>query len=161
MKKYRLEIVAKAKDKRKLTEELVQNLREVDRQEIEGLGFSTMQGVSVSIHETSPVYTARTADGKLIAVWGLQVLMGKTGKNTYLIWALATDEITHYEKSFVRESRALLNRWVELYGCLENTVATFNTRAIRWLRWLGAEFSEPHKIGNAEYMDFKLKKKGK
>lgn len=158
MKDYCIESVRKTKEKRNLVNELVENIREIDKREIEGLGFSTMRGVEVSIYDTCPVYVARTKEGKLIACWGLEALVGKE-KNTYIIWALATDELRHYEKSFVKESRDLLNRWVDLYGCLENTVATFNKRAIRWLKWLGAEFSQPHKIGDCEYVDFKLTKR--
>ena len=158
MKDYVITAVRKMDEKRLLTKELEQNMREIDRREIEGMGFSTMQGAEVSICDTAPVYVARAKSGELICCWGLQILMGKE-KNTYLIWALATDELKKHQKEFVKESKAILERWMELYGCLENTVATFNRRAIRWLKWLGAEFSEPYKIGNTEYVNFKLKRK--
>jgi hypothetical protein len=162
MKDYQISCVRKMDEKRKLTQELAENMREIDRKEMEGLGFSTFRGAEVSICDTAPVFVARKKDsGKLILCWGLQVLMGKgDNPNTYLIWALGTDELKGHEKSFVKESREILYRWVDMYGCLENTVATFNKRAIRWLKWLGAEFSEPFMCGNTEYVNFKLKKKG-
>jgi hypothetical protein len=108
---------------------------------------------------------ARTLEGKLIACWGLQILdfKRKDGKHSYsyIIWALGTDEMNHYRKSFVKESKAIIDRWVELYGCLENTVACFNKRAIRWLKWVGAEFDEPYKIGKTDYVNFRIKRKEK
>lgn len=158
MKKYSISCVRKMDEKRILAKELEENIREIDKMEMEGMGLSTMRGVEVSIYDTSPVYVARSDEGKLIACWGLQVLIGKH-KNTYLIWALGTDEITRYKKAFIKESKALLNRWVELYGELVNTVACFNKDSIKWLKWLGAEFSEPYKIGNTDYMDFRLSRK--
>jgi hypothetical protein len=160
MKDYVITAVRKMDEKRLLTKELEENMREIDRKEIEGMGFSTMQGAEVSICDTAPVYVARSRNGKLICCWGLQILIGKENNpNTYLIWALGTDELKNHKKDFVKESKAILERWMELYGCLENTVATFNKRAIHWLKWLGAEFSEPYKIGNTEYVNFKLKRK--
>lgn len=158
MKSYSITCVKKMDEKRILAKELADNMRKVDKKEIEGMGFSTLRGAEVSIYDTSPVYVARANNGKLIACWGLQILIGKH-KNTYLIWALGTDEIAHYKKAFIKESTALLNRWVELYGELVNTVACFNKESIKWLKWLGAEFSEPYKIGNTDYMDFRLSRK--
>ena len=165
MKDYKISVARTSAEKKKLSRELNENLREIDRREIEGLGFSTLEGVKMSICDTCPVYVARTNEGKLIACWGLQVLDFKrkdgTHDYTYLIWALGTDEINHYAKSFVRESKAILDRWLELYGCLENTVACFNKRAIRWLKWMGAEFDEPYKIRKTDYANFKIRRKGK
>ena len=159
MRNYTISSITTGKAKKALVKELVENLRDVDRREMECMGFTTLQGAEVSIYETSPVYEARTKDtGKLIAVWGLQILMGEK-KTTFIIWALGTDYLNHYAKSFVREASAIINRWVDLYGCLQNSVACFNKKSIRWLKWMGAEFSEPHRIGNTDYVDFKIKKR--
>lgn len=158
-KEYRISAVTHGADKAALVKELAENMRKVDRKEIEGLGFSVLDGARITIYETSPVYVARTAEGRLIGCWGLQILMSRKD-TTYLIWALGTDELDNYPKAFVKESKALINRWLELYGELVNTVACFNKRSIKWLKWLGAEFSEPFKIGNTDYMNFKLTRKG-
>ena len=158
MKEYKISSIMTTKEKKALISELVENMRTVDKQEMEGMGFTTVQGAEVSIYETSPVYVARGKDGKLIACWGLQILMGQK-KNTFIIWALGTDELNKYRKSFVKESSAIINRWVELYGELTNTVACFNKRAIAWLKWQGAEFSEPRKFNGEDYVDFVIRRK--
>lgn len=158
MKNYTISAITKTAAKKELVYELVGNMRQVDRQEMQGMGFTTLQGAEVSIYETSPVYVARGNDGKLIACWGLQILMGKE-KNTFIIWALGTDEIEKYRKSFAKESRQIIRRWAELYGELTNTVACFNTRAIDWLKWVGAEFSAPRKFNGNEYVDFFIRKR--
>ena len=158
MKTYKLEAVSKKKEKDALVRELEENIRDIDKREIEGMGFTTRQGIEVSIYETCPVYVARAAEsGRLIACWGLQILQFPGREKTtytFLIWALGTDEIAHHKKDFVRESAAIIKRWAELYGRLENTVATFNKNAIRWLKWLGAEFGEPYKLNGVEYVNF-------
>ncbi|MBQ6481698.1 MAG: hypothetical protein IJI45_11315 [Anaerolineaceae bacterium] len=159
MRNYTISSITTTKEKKALVKELVENLRDVDRREMECMGFTTLQGAEVSIYETSPVYEARTKDtGKLIAVWGLQILIGKK-KNTFIIWALGTEELNKYRKSFVKESSAIINRWVELYGELRNTVACFNKRAIAWLKWQGAEFSKPRKFNGEDYVDFVIRRK--
>lgn len=159
MKSYKISAITTTKEKKALVKELVENMRQVDKMEMEGMGFTTVQGAEVSIYDTSPVYVARAADtGKLIACWGLQILMGKE-KNTFIIWALGTDELNKYRKSFVKESSAIINRWVELYGELTNTVACFNKRAIAWLKWQGAEFSKPRKFNGEDYVDFVIRRK--
>ena len=159
MKEYTISAIRTTKEKKALVAELVEEMRDIDRKEIECMGFTTLQGAEVSIYETCPVYEARAKEtGKLIAVWGLQVLMGKE-KNTFIIWALGTNELHKYRKSFVKESRAIIDRWVELYGELTNTVACFNKKAIAWLKWQGAEFSKPRRFKDADYVDFVIRRK--
>ena len=168
MKTYKIELVRKKKEKETLICELDENLREVDRREMEGMGFTSRQGVEVSIYETCPVYVARdAASGRLVACWGLQVLQFQ-GENyngekktsyRYIIWALGTNEINHHKKDFIKESTAIIKRWLELYGRLENTVATFNKKAVRWLKWMGAEFGQPYKMNGIEYVNFVITKK--
>lgn len=157
---YKIASAIKMAEKKKLYSELMEDLRAVDKKEIEGLGISSEEGVRVSIYETSPVFYARsTENGKLLMCWGLNILRNKEGGNTYLIWALGTNEIKKKKKSFLKESSAILNRWIELYGELTNTVATFNKDALHWLKWLGADFSEPFKIKDTEYVNFYLRRK--
>jgi hypothetical protein len=163
MKGYEIITVKKYADKKKLISELTEEMRDIDRREIEGMGFSSAQAAEYSIMATSPVYVARSNAGKLIACWGLEILDFKRNDGThsysYVIWALGTEQLKHFEKSFVKESSAIIKHWVDLYGCLQNTVATFNTRSIKWLKWLGAEFSAPYKIGNTEYVNFRIEKR--
>lgn len=158
-KTYELNLARTWNEKKAIADELIDAIREIDKYEIHGLGFTTEQGVHASIFDTAPVYAARAKDnGKLIACWGLQVLVGKE-KNTYIIWALGTDEIERFRKSFVKESDAIIKRWLELYGELTNTVATRNKRAILWLKRLGAEFYNKRMYNDVEYVDFVIRKK--
>lgn len=160
-KGYTIGMVKSFRDKYKLGQELLESIREIDKFEIEGLGFTTQQGIEASMRDCTPVYFARTKEGKLGACWGLQILVDKvTGHKTYLIWALGTDEIDHYKRAFMVESRQILERWKDMYGDLTNTVAVCNKKAVAWLKWLGAEFDEPRLINGIAYVDFHLRKDG-
>lgn len=158
MKQYEISIITKVKEKRAVGEELLKGIRAVDRKEMEGMGVDPRKGVMWSVAQTVPIYVARdTETKKLIAVWGLQFLIGQE-QNTYIIWCLGTDEINHVKKSFIEESRKYIDRWLGYYGELKNTVACFNHASIRWLKWMGAEFGEPYKINGNDYMDFVIRR---
>lgn len=159
-KGYRIETIRTWKDKKKVGDELIASLRDIDRYEMEGMGFTTEYGVMSSMNDTSLVFVARANDNnKLIACWGLVTLVGQE-KNTYIIWALGTNEIERFRKSFVQESDRIIKRWLDFYGELTNTIAAKNKKAIAWLKRLGAEFSNTRTIKGVEYMDFVLRKKG-
>lgn len=159
-KGYRIEILHTWKEKKQVGDELIASIREIDKYEMEGMGFTTKRGVMASMADTSLVFVARANDNdKLIACWGLVTLVGQE-KNTNIIWALGTNEIERFRKSFVKESDKIIKRWLDLYGELTNTIATKNKKSIAWLKRLGAEFYNTRTIKDVEYMDFVLRKKG-
>lgn len=158
MKEYTIEIKHSAKERRKVGKELAAEIRKVDKDEIKGMGEKVQESVLWSTAVTCPLYVARRADnGKLIAAWGLQVII--SSPNKYIIWCLGTDELDRVPVSFVKESKAQIEKWLGYYGKLENTVACFNKRSIRWLKRLGATFGKPYKICGNDYMDFSIKAK--
>ena len=152
---YKIECVKSREEKVKLAQELLANLRQVDVEEMEGLGINPKTGVDTSIFCTHKIYYARYAQ-KLAVVWGIQFFVDRD-RDINLIWCLGTDEIKHVRKSFVQESKRILMDWMKKYGELVNTVGTFNEDAIAWLTWLGAEFHNKREINGKEYVDFVLR----
>ena len=158
-KPYEINMLRSWRDKKPVADELVKDLRSIDQFEIEGLGFTTQQGVVASFYETTPVYVARAKDsGRLMCCWGLQIIDGQD-KMTYIIWALGTDELERFKKTFVKDAKEILDRWMDYYGELTNTVAVCNIKSIRWLKSMGAKFENRRKINDVEYIDFFLRKK--
>lgn len=156
---YEIKCIESREEKQKLAEELLANLRQVDIDELEGLGIEKSVGVNTSIYCTEKVYYGRRTDnGKLGVVWGIQFFTDGD-RDVNIIWCLGTDEIKHVRKTFMRESRKILMDWMEKYGELYNTVGTFNVDAIAWLTWLGAEFYNRRMINGKEYTDFVLRLK--
>jgi hypothetical protein len=145
--------------KDQLYKEMLEGLREIDRREMEGLGVSVRSGLEQSIYDTDVVHYARVKEtGKLILCYGIQHFLVVGGKY-HIIWCLGTEEMKRFGKSFVKESEKVIRQWVDDYGTLLNTVATFNKEAIAWLKWLGAEFSPPRTISGVEFVDFVIRKK--
>lgn len=128
-----------------LARELTRKLRAVDQREILAFTPDIGREVSESIDWSYELQYATTKNGDLIAVWGVQPKkgQGQKEKSEYaLIWCLGTDLVKKYAFSFARESKFILQEWAKKYGMLFNTVGKFNTDAIHWLKWIGADFLE-------------------
>ena len=159
-KPYEITMLRTWREKKPVADELLRDLRAIDRFEIEGLGFTSEQGVTASFYQTTPVYMARAKDsGRLMCCWGLQIIESED-KHTYVIWALGTDELERFKKAFVKEAKEILTRWLDYYGELTNTVAVCNMRSIKWLKSMGAVFENRRKINDVDYIDFYLRKGG-
>lgn len=76
-----------------------------------------------------------------LGAWGL-VAPTLLSDRAYL-WLFVTENLRQHEFMFIRHSQRavaeMLNRYSHIYG---HTVVG-NTKAIRWLKWLGAEFAQP------------------
>ncbi len=53
------------------------------------------------------------------------------------VWLLGCETLEKYATTFLRVSRAALNRLAKLYGSIGNYVDVRNTAHIRWLEWNG------------------------
>ena len=124
-----------------LARDLTKELRDVDRREILAFTDDVGREVRESIEWSYELQYATTKDGRIIAVWGVQPkhTADWLGRHA-LIWCLGTDLIKRYAVSFAKESKAILEEWAWKYGPLCNMVGSFNEDAIRWLRWVGADF---------------------
>lgn len=55
-------------------------------------------------------------------------------------WMLATDDLPAIRKTFLRECRPVVERWLRQYTSLSNAVWSENTVHIEWIKWLGFTF---------------------
>lgn len=135
-------------------EEMIHGIRPIDREEIEGMGYTVTDGVLSSMFDTSTVYEAREngEGGALIAAWGII----PDGKRGALIWCLGTERMRKHKKGFVRDSGRIIEKWLEKYPLLYNTVSIDNEESIRWLKHFHATFSKPYSVKYKDkmYMDF-------
>lgn len=83
-------------------------------------------------------------DGELVCFWGL-IPPTLLADNAYL-WLYTTEALTGNEFVFVRQSQIALRKMQESYPTIIGHVRAGNDHAIKWLRWLGAEFAEPQGI---------------
>ena len=78
-------------------------------------------------------------DGRVACVWGL-IPPTLLSESAYL-WLLTTDIVAEHKFLFVRNAQIYVGDMLKRYPTLYGDVG--DPRAIRWLRWLGAEILPP------------------
>lgn len=80
-------------------------------------------------------------DKKLICFWGLNppTLLSDCA----YLWMYTTPALDEHMFVFVRQSQIAIEKMLAEYQLIGGHAAVGNSRAIRWLKWLGAEFGEP------------------
>ncbi len=79
-------------------------------------------------------------DGELVCVWGLAppTIMSD---QAYL-WLYTTENLKSHEFLFVRHSQRAVEEMLESFPRIVGHTVAGAEKTIRWLRWLGAKFSE-------------------
>jgi len=108
------------------------------------------QGVTVesAMHTGLQISTytwAGLRDGKVICVFGVASPSVLSGEG--VPWMIGSHDLDKCAKGFLPRSRVVLNHMLDLYPHLENYVDARNTRAIRWLRWLGFKIHDAQPYG--------------
>lgn len=93
-------------------------------------------------------------EGKITAIFGVT----EWGKDN-IIWMIATDEFEKHTRTFKDGCKEVFSKMIEGHDYLYNYVHAKHKRAIKWLKWLGAEILEPKPIGlNGElFCKFEIK----
>lgn len=122
-------------------EELVANLREGDRREVERYCGGTEAGKAHIRALVSDGDVARVGliDGEVAAIWGARAgsALGRFGS----VWCLTTGVVDRHRKTFVRESRREYEALLDRFGSVEVVTDVEYGKAIRWMRWLGFRFA--------------------
>nr|BDD44392.1 hypothetical protein 8 [Deltaproteobacteria bacterium] len=119
-------------------------LRDADKAEVKASGgFTTKEALFYSLQQTRAkhTYVVEDGEGKIIGAFGLATLSSQ--KLCAFPWFLASDEIQKYKKTFTREARKIIERWLEEYFELRNFVSVENVLSTKWLKSLGFTFGEP------------------
>ena len=90
-------------------------------------------------------------DGRPVCAWGL-VPPTMLSDRAYL-WLYASEAVDDYKFLFVRYSQRIVDGLREYFPVIHGVCRTDNTRAQRWLKWLGAEFS----LGDANHIPFEIR----
>jgi hypothetical protein len=95
------------------------------------------------VEESTMAFVAE--NGSPIAIFGISSdsLLGTHCS----IWMLATDELEKYKHKLFRDSRLVIQKFLDYSPLLVNYVDVRNKKSIQWLSWLGAEFDEPKPYG--------------
>lgn len=90
---------------------------------------------------STSIWAGLTPKRQLACVWGL-IPPSLLSDRAYL-WLYTTDLVKDHEFIFVRNSQLAIEEMLKLYPVLVGHVKIGNDEALRWLRWLGAKFSDP------------------
>ena len=113
-------------------------------------------GAEMSVRDAiarSIVTWVAKADGKVVCVWGL-VPPTLLSEQAYL-WSLHTDWIEEHKFLFIRHSQRAIEILHRTFPVIYGVTSRHDKRAIRWLKWLGAEFSP----GRRGMLEFVIRKK--
>lgn len=136
--------------------ELVANMRQQDRDELDAAGADDPeQAVVYSCAGSRFCWTARF-DGKLACVFGVGTVSHLAGIGAP--WLLGTDEIRRHQRAFIKHSRPYIEKMLKVYPELYNMVDARNSRAIRWLKRMGFSLAEAQPLGpkNMPFHPFKM-----
>lgn len=117
---------------------LIENLREWDRKELQSFRDITIEEGLTELLGEGQVWLS--PKGNPCVVCGL--VPHDVVKGIGVPYLLATEEFYEHTRLFARESRLWVQAARQKYPMLFNCVAAENTKAIRWLKWLGFSFDE-------------------
>ena len=119
---------------------LIENLREWDKKELQSFRDVTVEEGLTELLETEGSQVWISPKGNPCVVCGL--VPHEDFNDVGVPFLLATEEFYTYTRLFARESKLWIQQAKEKYPVLFNCVASDNTKAIRWLKWLGFSFGE-------------------
>lgn len=116
-------------------EYLAANLRPSDVAELEALGRSPLDALSMAARSDGWVQTFRAPDDTPLAIFGCSPFPDRD--ETGIPWMLGTPGVGRYSASFIKHSREVVSRMNTEYPSLMNMVDSRNIVSITYLRRLG------------------------
>lgn len=133
---------------------LLADVREADRVELEAIrGWTAEQELKHAISSTAFV-RACVFEGKVLAIFG-----DTAHDETYgLPWMVTSTLVEAHARPFIAVCRGALVEARARHKHLINFVEIHNHLAIRWLRWLGFEFSAaiPYGVNGELFYPFQM-----
>lgn len=134
---------------------IARRMRQADRDELFAASKKTpAQALVYSMRKSVHAWTA-IVDGRPEVMFGIGEINVLTG--IYAPWLLGTDAVeTHYVQ-FLRRSVDFRDQLLRRYPVMRNFVDDRNKASKRWLKWLGATFSEPVDFDGHPFRLFELR----
>jgi len=134
---------------------IARRMRAADIDECHAMaGLSPLDGLRLSM-KRSRAFTA-LFDGRPEVMFGTADLNVLAGIGS--VWLLGTDAVERHPQDFLRLCAKWRPKLFERYSVLRNVVDIENNTSIRWLRWLGAEFSATFDLRGHTFVLFELRK---
>lgn len=122
---------------------VVEHMREADRRELKRwTGCDSRWGLENSVKQSEVCFSGVFADGKVACIFGATRI--NLLEDNAVIWSLSTDEVDSHRLAFAAGSKAgvdLIFRSLPDVGEFSNWVDLDYKEAVKWLEWLGGDFS--------------------
>lgn len=126
-------------------EDLSKHLRKQDKEELKALGYNNLKEVCERTLDVSDIsFIVKTENNEPLCIFGVSIHETEYGRP---VWLLGNEKLRRYKKEFLINSVVVIRQWVNQYGKLYNYIDCRNEKSIRWLKWLGANFSKPFPLG--------------
>lgn len=139
--------------------EMLPRVRQADIEEFLAINGSTPEQVLLTGLKISTFACAGLINGRVVTIFGVAPgsMIGGTGTP----WLVGTDDLEHYQRTFLRRCRNVVNAMLSVYPYLENYVDERNHVAKAWLHWLGfrLEDAAPFGIEGLNFHRFHLERK--
>lgn len=132
---------------------LFNKLRKADIEEISLLGYTPLRALMESYIKSEESFTA-IIDKQIAGMFGIARL--KENKNIASIWFLGSDEINKIPFKWIKIGKSYIKYFLTKYKYLINTVSKQNFQHIKWLKLMGANFTEIE--NNEHFIQFLIAK---
>ena len=109
---------------------------------LSGLPIIDQETMHRAMRNSAYTWLCTDDDSHIVCIWGL-IAPTLLSDQAYL-WMYTTKYLEEHIFLFIRHSQRALEQALELYPIICGHCVINNTKAIRWLRWLGAKFGDPH-----------------
>ena len=131
--------------------ELSTRLRTADRMELEALGRTPLEALSIGVNESPLCFTAFDEEGVANIIWGSAP---SPDPEVGYVWLLASNGLKKNWVQLLRETPNAIKMVSGDYGVLANAVHAENKVHIRWLRWAGFTMLREVQINGNKFYEF-------
>ena len=124
---------------------IAENARKADEVELWAAACKSPADVMNQALDKSVLAWTGFIDGNPVCMFG--VTPGAPLSGCGIPWMVGTRHLDRYAVLFLRRCRPVVEEMLSHFDLLHNYVDSRNVRAVRWLKWLGFEMSEPKPYG--------------
>ncbi len=136
---------------------IADRMRQTDCDEVLATSNASPLGSLMQSFKSSDYVWTGLIDGNPEVMFGARYLNVLT--NVGCPWLLGTDAINENSALFLRSSVWWRDQLLARYAVLRNVVDCRNAVSIRWLGWLGFEFSKPFTFNGHDFMVFEMRRR--
>ncbi len=125
--------------------ELAPTLRFEDKREVETLGHTPEQALTIGYIFSQRCQSIIDTNGHVVGMYG--VSFGR-------VWLLGAPGLLKITKSFLKYSRSEVEIMNKLFPHLYNIIDSRNDLHIKWLRWCGFKIIGKQMLNNVKFYEF-------